>query len=80
MADNLSGVPKTSQFEARYANHFRIVVTDEEFIIDFGQQHSEESSAFWHSRIVTTPSNAMKLLELIQNALSEESGTPPPDN
>jgi len=54
--------------EGRYANYFQIGFNAHEFVIDFGQQYLPDPERI-HTRIVTSPSSARTLAELLTNTL-----------
>lgn len=57
--------------EARYANYFQAGQNAMEFILDFGQLYGDETIPFLHTRIVTSPVYAKKLIELLQESLAQ---------
>ena len=63
--------------EARYANYFEVGHNACEFIFDFGQYHPEDDSARMHGRVVTGPTYAKLLRDLLHAAIErfeEEHG------
>lgn len=62
--------PEDDAAEARYSNIFRIGYNAYEFIFDFGQCHPP-GKEHMHTRIVTSPSSARDLSELLQDSLGE---------
>jgi hypothetical protein len=54
----------------KYANHFTVGSNYLEVVIDFGQWY-EGDEAQLHTRIVTSPRYAMKLMQLLAEALEE---------
>lgn len=59
-----------AKLEGRYANYFKVGHNAFEFLLDFGQFYlGEESHAIFHSRIITSPSYAKRLLEALQNSI-----------
>jgi hypothetical protein len=54
--------------EGRYANYFQIGFNTQEFVIDFGQQYLPDAERI-HTRIVTSPSSAQTLVELLAQTL-----------
>ncbi|MFQ5658325.1 MAG: DUF3467 domain-containing protein [Candidatus Methylomirabilales bacterium] len=69
-----------SRLEGRYANMFQIGHNAFEFLMDFGQHYPETSEMNLHTRIITSPTYAKALLELLQAAIQqyEESHGPIP--
>jgi hypothetical protein len=57
--------------EARYANYFQAGQNATEFIIEFGQLYSDETIPFLHTRIVTNPTYARKLVKLLEESLAQ---------
>jgi hypothetical protein len=55
--------------EGKYANYFQIGHNAFEFLIDFGQLYSDERKEQFHTRIITGPSYAKELLELLENSV-----------
>jgi len=68
--------------EGRYVNYFEIGHNAFEFLLDFGQCFCEESEGAMHTRIVTSPVYAKRLVGVLQQALSqyEESYGQVPDD
>ena len=62
--------PEDEAQEDRYSNVFRIGYNAYEFIIDFGQCHPPEKEQM-HTRIVTSPTSAKDLSDLLQSCLAE---------
>lgn len=59
-----------AKLEGRYANYFKVGHNAFEFLLDFGQFYlGEENHALFHSRIITPPSYAKRLLEALQNSI-----------
>lgn len=56
--------------EARYANYFQAGQNAMEFIIEFGQLYSDETIPFLHTRIITSPTYAKKLVKLLEESLA----------
>lgn len=55
--------------EGRYANYFNVGHNAFEVVLVFGQFYEDESQPHWHTRIVTGPAYAKRLLELLKEAL-----------
>jgi hypothetical protein len=56
--------------EAKYANYFQVGQNAMEFIIELGQLYSDETIPFLHTRIITTPTYAKKLVKLLEESLA----------
>lgn len=57
--------------EARYANYFSVGHAACEIIIDFGQFYQGAEEPPPHTRIITTPANANKLLALLKDSMKQ---------
>ncbi len=57
--------------EGRYVNYFEIGHNAFEFLLDFGQCFSEDPEASLHTRIVTSPVYAKRLVGVLEQALSQ---------
>jgi hypothetical protein len=62
--------PEDDELEARYSNIFRVGYNSYEFVLDFGQCHPPGKEQM-HTRIVTSPSSAKDLSELLQDSVGE---------
>ena len=62
---------KSPRLEGRYANYFKVGCNAFEFVIDFGQYHSENDQAELFSRIITSPIYAKNLFEILQSSLEQ---------
>jgi hypothetical protein len=65
----------SSQLEGRYANYFRIGQNAFEFVIEFGQYYPESEKERFHTRIITSPTYAKSLLEMLQNTIKRYEQT-----
>jgi len=61
----------TNENEGLYSNFFRIGYNTFEFILDFGQSYIESERESLHTRIVTAPSYAKALIEVLQQSVAE---------
>jgi hypothetical protein len=61
--------------QGRYANYFKIGQNAFEFVVDFGQRYGEEDTSCLHTRIVTSPVYAKRLLATLQEAVSHHEAT-----
>lgn len=57
--------------EARYANYFSVGQAACEIVLEFGQCYENEEEPLAHTRIITTPLNANRLLELLSQSLRQ---------
>ena len=55
----------------KYANYFQIGQNAIEFVLEFGQLYSDQTFPLLHTRIITSPSYAKDLIELLLEALAE---------
>lgn len=62
-------MPKPDVIETRYSNYFQIGENAVEFVIEFGQLYDDDLDPVLHTRIITSPVYALKLLKLIEEAL-----------
>jgi hypothetical protein len=63
--------------EARYANYFSIGQSKCEIVLDFGQSYEGGVEPAPHTRIITNPLGATRLLDLLKESLrsyAEEHG------
>lgn len=60
-----------SETEGRYSNYFKVGYNAFEFLLEFGQMYVESKGEAIHSRIITTPSYAKALAELLAVSLAE---------
>jgi hypothetical protein len=54
----------------RYSNYFEVGHNAFEFLLDFGQHYFEEPEARMHTRIITSPVFAKRLVEVLNRALA----------
>jgi hypothetical protein len=57
--------------EGRYVNYFEIGHNAFEFLLHFGQLYCKESKARMHTRIVTSPFFAKKLMGVLKQAICQ---------
>ena len=62
---------KSNPLEGRYANYFRVGFNAIEFIVDFGQHDPESDQAELYTRIITGPTHAKALLEILQDSIQK---------
>ena len=62
--------PDGGKPEGRYANAFRVGFNAYEFVLEFGQCYVEQEECM-HTRIVTSPSSAQDLSDLLKDSLGE---------
>ena len=71
MAPDNNSNRKDKKLEGKYANYFAVGYSAHEFIFDFGQNYSENDQAELHTRIVTSPTYARALFELLHKSIAE---------
>jgi len=71
MALNNDTSRKDKKLEGKYANYFAVGHNAHEFIFDFGQNYSENDQAELHTRIITSPTYAQALFELLHQSIAE---------
>ena len=59
------------ELQGHYANYFRIGYNAVEFVVDFGQLYSDVETARIHTRIITGPSYAIALLDLLRQSIDQ---------
>ena len=62
---------KCRKLEGRYANHFGVGYSKNEFIFDFGQSYSDTDQAELFSRIVTSPVYAKDFLKIFEKSVEQ---------
>lgn len=60
---------------ARYANYFQVGHNASEVVVEFGQHYKGSSQPQMHTRIVTAPTYAKELLDLLQTAIANYEQT-----
>jgi hypothetical protein len=63
--------PGCCQLEGRYANYFKVGHNAFDFVFEFGQFYSDNSSPRLHTRIITNPAHAKTLLQLLQESVEK---------
>jgi hypothetical protein len=58
------------ELEGRYANYFKVGHNAVEFLLDFGQLYPENQRARLHTRIITHPTYAKALLDLLRESVT----------
>jgi len=71
MAPNNDPSRKDKILLGRYANYFAVGYNAHEFIFDFGQNYSESDPAELHTRIITSPTYAKALFDLLHKSIAE---------
>ena len=71
MTPNKDVSRKDKKLEGKYANYFAVGYNAHEFIFDFGQSYSENDQAELHTRIITGPTYAQALFELLHKSIAE---------
>jgi Protein of unknown function (DUF3467) len=67
--------PATGELEGRYANYFKVGHNAFEFLFDFGQFFPESQRVQFHTRVITNPTYAKLLLQLLQEAIDRYQQT-----
>ena len=62
---------KAEKLEAKYANYFQIGHNAIDFLVVFGQSYTDDQEPLLHTRIITNPAYAKKLLILLEGSLRE---------
>jgi hypothetical protein len=75
MGDRTQDSNTREHLEGRYSNYFEIGHNAFEFLMDFGQLYCETAGGNMHTRIVTIPEYARKLVEVLNRSLSEYERT-----
>lgn len=70
VCDN-SPKPEGNQPEGRYANYFKIGFNAFEFLLDFIQYYPENKQSQAHTRIITSPAYANRLLETLKKSIDQ---------
>ena len=65
----------TGELEGRYANYFKVGHNAFEFLLDFGQFYAESHRAQFHTRIITNPTYAKALFDLLRDAIAQYEQT-----
>ena len=71
MAPDDSASRKDKKLEGKYANYFAVGHNAHEFIFDFGQHFSEIDQAELNTRIITSPTYAKTLLEMLGDSIDQ---------
>ena len=73
MADKRYGSQSSTPdgVEGKYANYFKIGHNAFEFVLDFGQLYSDGRQEQMHTRIITGPSYAKELLQVLQTSVEQ---------
>jgi Protein of unknown function (DUF3467) len=61
--------------ETQYTNYVEVGHNAFEFLVDFGRSSPEEEEAAFHTRIVTSPSCAKALFELLRDSIDQYEKT-----
>lgn len=67
--------PVSGELEGRYANYFKVGHNAFEFLLDFGQFYAESQRVQFHTRIITHPTYAKVLSDLLQESLAQYEQT-----
>jgi Protein of unknown function (DUF3467) len=66
---------RTGELEGRYANYFKIGHNASEFLLDFGQFYAESQRAQFHTRIITNPTYAKALFDILRESIEQYEQT-----
>jgi hypothetical protein len=75
MNHNTPDPHKVRPSEGRYANTFKVGHNAFEFLLDFGQFFPESQQEWFYVRIITSPTYAKALLEILQQSVTEYEAT-----
>ena len=70
-ADRETGRGGPGSPQGQYANHFEVGHNAVEFVLDFGQLYADDPGIRIHTRIITSPTYAHDLLELLRKSIDE---------
>jgi hypothetical protein len=76
-AGNRTGNPVLSP--SRYSNYFQAGFNEFELVIEFGEFYSDHPEPSLHTRVITSPEYAKRLLAVLREALQqheEQFGSP----
>ena len=62
---------KKENLQGRYANYFKVGHNAFEFVVDLGQHYGDDENLQLHTRIVTSPVYAKRLLATLHEAISQ---------
>jgi len=69
MDDQQEDPRRGAEREGKYTNYFKIGFNSFEFVFDLGQAYDDNLRALSHTRIVTSPTYAKALLQLLAESL-----------
>jgi len=75
MTSDINTHDGSGQVEGRYANYFKIGHNAFEFLFDFGQLYNGGNEPHLHTRIVTSPSYAKALLDMLVESVGRYEET-----
>ncbi len=61
----------THKLEGKYANYFKVGHNALEFVMDFGQFYRDSGEAQLHTQIVTNPTYAKAMLEILRESIEQ---------
>ena len=64
-----------ARLEAQYTNYVEVGHNAFELLLDFGRSSPEEEEATFHTRIITSPSCAKALFELLRDSIEQYEKT-----
>ena len=71
MGEQIKIIPRGGRFRGRYTNYFKVGFNAFEFVVDFGQFYPENESTVMHTRIITNPESAKKLIRVLQDSIAQ---------
>ena len=64
-----------ARLEGQYTNYVQVGHNAFEILLDFGRSSPEEEAATFHTRIITSPSCAKALFELLRDSIEQYEKT-----
>jgi hypothetical protein len=75
MSQKNESPPASGELEGHYANYFKVGHNAFEFLLDFGQFYAESQRARFHTRIITNPTYAKVLFDLLRESIAQYEQT-----
>ena len=70
MSTEGEGGPDSDPLQGQYANYLKVGYNAFEFLLDFGQLHSESLEPRIHTRIITGPAYAKAMLVVLRDSIA----------
>lgn len=67
----MAAAKKKQNLQGRYANYFKVGHNAFEFVVDLGQYYGDDENLQLHTRIITGPVYAKRLLITLQEAIAQ---------